>query len=692
MQQVQLYIDNQRVELFKDENISLTQTIQNVRDIAKIFTPFSKSFSIPASKTNNKIFKHYYNFDIEEGFDGRKKVAATIELNALPFQEGKIKLEGVDLKDNKPHSYRITFFGNTVDLKDILGDDKLSALTWLDGFERTYNATTVKADLQANGVDLTNTLDSVVYSDAYVMPLIAAKTRLFYRTLSGGGTQYFNSDGTTNPNGGNLFDHSGGGVSHQHGLYWQELKYGIRLYLIVKAIEESYDGIEFTSDSFIVDTSSNDQYYKMYMWLHRRKGFVFDDAEGNIIEELYTGFADDTSTFTRASLVDDKVKIFNLTGNQTIDYSLEVRRTSGSNPFTVTIKKDGVVYAVDSSSSTPLTMTGTLTNSSTGYEIFIEGTATEAFDCQWTLTDSFLGEGPTAFTRGGTQTLASDYKFRASEQIPEMKVIDFLSGLFKLFNLTAYVTTDGKIKVQTLDDFYASGTTRDITEYVDTSQSTVDVALPYKEIKFEYKGRKTEVAQLYEQEQGIGWGTTEYKIDNSLSGEVYTVQAPFEHMQFEKLTDDGTALSNLQVGNFIDGDKAYFGEPLIFYWQRYSGTTISYLPDDSTHETVSTYCVPLNSVTGTSSDSNHFSVELNEFLPTTTLTGSLFANFYQDYISDVFNTKRRLTKVKAYLPVGFLISYSLADTLKIADRQYIINSIQTNLQTGESELELLNVV
>jgi hypothetical protein len=118
-------------------------------------------------------------------------------------------------------------------------------------------------------------------------------------------------------------------------------------------------------------------------------------------------------------------------------------------------------------------MTGTLTNSSTGYEIFIEGTATEAFDCQWTLTDSFLGEGPTAFTRGGTQTLASDYKFRASEQIPEMKVIDFLSGLFKLFNLTAYVTTDGKIKVQTLDDFYASGTTRDITEYVDTSKSTV---------------------------------------------------------------------------------------------------------------------------------------------------------------------------------------------------------------------------
>lgn len=692
MQITQLYIENQRIDLFDDEIISLTQTIQNVRDIEKVFTPFSKPFTIPASKTNNKIFKHYYNFDIDNGFDARKKANARIELNHLPFQEGKIQLEGVDMRNNKPYAYRIIFYGNTVNLKDILGEDKLSSLSWLSGFTRTYNATNVKTDLQANGVDLTNTFDSVTYSDAYVMPLIASKTRLFYRTLSGGGTQYFNDDGTTNPNGGNLFDHSGSGSPHQHGLYWQELKYGIRLYLIVKAIQESYDDIEFTSDSFILDTSSNDQYYKMYMWLHRRKGFVFDDAEGSIIQELYTGFSDDTSTFTRAFLVDDRVKIFNLTGNQTIDYSLEVRRTSGSNPFTVTIKKDGIVYAVDNSSSTPLTMTGTLTNSSTGYEIFIEGTATETFDCEWTLTDSSLGEGPDDFARGIGQTLASDYQFRASEQIPEMKVIDFLSGLFKLFNLTAYVQSDGKIKVQTLDDFYAGGTTRDITDYVDTSESTVDVALPYKEIKFEYTGRGTEVAQLYEEEQGKGWGTEEYKIDNSLSREVYSVQVPFEHMQFEKLTDNGTALSNLQVGNFIDGDNAYFGEPLIFYWQRYTGTSISYLPDDSTHETVSTYCVPLNSVTGTSTDSNHFSVELNEFLPSTTLTGSLFANYYQDYISDVFNSKRRLTKVKAYLPIKFLINYTLADTLRIADKSYIINSITTNLNTGESELELLNVV
>ena len=158
------------VDLFSDETISLTQTIQNVKDISKIFTPFSKSFSLPASKANNKLFKHYYNFDIDNGFDARKKVSAKIELNYIPFQEGKIQLQGVDMRNNKPYAYRVVFYGNTVNLKDILGEDKLSSLSWLSGFKRTYNASQVKTDLQANGIDLTNSFDSTLYTDAYVMP------------------------------------------------------------------------------------------------------------------------------------------------------------------------------------------------------------------------------------------------------------------------------------------------------------------------------------------------------------------------------------------------------------------------------------------------------------------------------------------------------------------------------------------
>ena len=168
MQVIQLYISDQRVEMFKDESVTVTDSIQNVKDIEKVFTAFSQSFSVPASKSNNKIFKHYYNFDITNGFDARKKVAAKIELNFLPFKTGKIKLEGVDLKNNKPHTYRITFFGDIVDLKDLVGEDKLSNLP-LSQYNQNYTATNIKSKLKANPA-----------TNDVIVPLITHTKRLYY--------------------------------------------------------------------------------------------------------------------------------------------------------------------------------------------------------------------------------------------------------------------------------------------------------------------------------------------------------------------------------------------------------------------------------------------------------------------------------------------------------------------------------
>ena len=184
MQKLQLYISGTRIDLFKDESVSITQSIQNIRDIKKIFTEFTKTFSIPASKVNNKIFKHYYNFDIIDGFDARNKVAANIELNNIPFKIGFVKLEGVQLKKNKPYAYKITFFGETVNLKDIVGDDQLSALSSLNTLNENYSSTRVRQLLQ--------TLTS---STNLITPLITHTTQLYYDSASTAddGNLYYNS-------------------------------------------------------------------------------------------------------------------------------------------------------------------------------------------------------------------------------------------------------------------------------------------------------------------------------------------------------------------------------------------------------------------------------------------------------------------------------------------------------------------
>lgn len=651
MQKLQLYIGSERIDLFEDEQVSLTQTIQNVRDIAKVFTDFSKSFTLPASKTNNKIFKHYYNFDIDGGFDARKKVAAKIELNDLPFRDGKIKLEGVDLRGNKPYAYRVTFFGNTVDLKDVLGDTKLSALTWLNNFSYDYDAASVRALMQGGG-DIT--VDSVLYSDALVCPLISYDQLI---TIAP-------------PNISATYD---------------KFKYGIRLWLIVKAIEEQ-GLITFTDDSFIKQTD-NPQFYNLYMWMHRREGDVFQSGQ---VTNLYTSFTPDTSSMTRVDLDTAALVVTGLTGGQFIDYTLNVT-TSTSNDYTIEIKKDGFTYATKVvSGGGNTTLTGFLYNAPFGYEVYISGTGLDSFTLAWALSDTFLGESNT-YT-GASQALGSGFVFNPQEQIPDMKIIDFLSALFKMFNLTAY-EVGGKIKVQTLDNFYLGGTIQDITSFVDTSESSVNVALPYKEIKFQYEGRETYLSKQYEGQNGVGWGSVEYRGDDIYDGETYEVTIPFEHMQYYRVEG-----STIQIGQFSDepltntaDSSPYFDKPLIFYPIFITGGDTATISGTG----ITNYYIPSNSVsnsTGVSDDTCHFSVEINEYTGASDFEGSLFANYYQDYISDVFNSKRRLTKVKAYLPTRFLISYSLADTLRIADREYKINSITTNLNTGESDLELLNIV
>ena len=61
MLNLQLFIEGQEVDLFKDESVTLTQSIQDIMNLDKVGIEFTRSFQVPASKKNNKIFKHFHN-------------------------------------------------------------------------------------------------------------------------------------------------------------------------------------------------------------------------------------------------------------------------------------------------------------------------------------------------------------------------------------------------------------------------------------------------------------------------------------------------------------------------------------------------------------------------------------------------------------------------------------------------------
>ena len=108
---MELYIEGNRIELFSDENITLNSSVQNIKDISKVFTDFTQSFTVPASPQNNKVFEHWYDSDITDGYDARVRKDASIYLNSAPYKNGRVELNRVQKKKGVAYAYTITFFG-----------------------------------------------------------------------------------------------------------------------------------------------------------------------------------------------------------------------------------------------------------------------------------------------------------------------------------------------------------------------------------------------------------------------------------------------------------------------------------------------------------------------------------------------------------------------------------------------------
>ena len=707
MQKLQLYIKGERIDLFSDETVSLTQTLQNVKDIEIVFTESSKTFSIPASKNNNKIFKHFYNFDIVSGYDARNKHPATLELNDLPFKDGLIKLNGVKLKNNIAHTYDITFFGNTLKLKDLLSNRQLSSLTGLAQYNKIYSYADVTSAMQ-------NSPDS---SGDIIVPLITHTKRMVYNSAR--------SSRQEDDNIRNIFP----GLRESNGIEWNQFKYGIRVQAIIDAIQsESFSGgqsLTFSDDFF--NNTSNTDFHNLYLWLHRKKGHV--DAPAQVLQN----FTQLTELGTTVCVPTDNCQpstssvsngVLSLTAQSPYRISflnLNVIPPNTTDAYTIKVIRDGSQVVGETTGIGNKQLVIVPWNDST-YTVQISSSTNMVFDIgsiKWTVSWSNVPFGtPSGVDTDGqmiysnSQTFSTNAfdDFNINEQIPKMKIIDFLTGLFKMFNLTAYVDGAGVIVVRTLDSYYESGSQIpiNIDKYLDTKSSTVDVALPFKSVDFTYKGLGTLLAKQFDQINNLEWGALSYTLDGDIydsPSKPYKIEVPFEHMQFERLYDiDGGSSTSVQYGFFVDDSlDPYFGLPLLFYpIRQVNGTEIRIRDTDTANiSDINDYFIPSNSVALESSTSKvniHFGNEINEYQanePSSNslgFTDSFFESKYKTYIDDVFNVSRRITKVSAHLPMSIYHNLKMNDLIQLRQDNYKINSLTTNLTTGKTTFELLNDV
>jgi len=648
-----IYIEGEKIDLFKDENISINSSVAKIEDITKNSTEYSNSFTVPATHRNNRIFKHYYDANIDNTFDARTSKNAYIELDGFPFKTGKIFLEKVSVKNGVPRAYSIQFTGNLFSLKDTFKNDELSALD-LSDYNHEYNSDNVKDGLTDGlfGGD-------IVYS-------LLAKKQYYYNSNA--------TDDTYTPTLSNLHYE----VGNVNGINWSDLQPSIKLLPIIEAIENKYN-ITFSRDFF-----GRDEIKNILLWVNS------ESSNKKTINQLidWDGGSDEFVDFDTDTLTLDV-----LFGTFVLD--IEPEAGFENIEYKVIITNNGNDY-FENSYTGDSQIVKNLTIGNYSFKFYIE--TTQAFSYTATLRARNTAGGAYEITTASLSTLTGVLDIAGN--LPKIKILDFLTGLFKMFKLVVIADDRNNVYVNTLNDYYAQGNLINITRWIDTENVEVEKGKILNNIQYAFQEPTTVLNIQFEKNTGQGYGDEDLQLEDSdgnpLVGDSLDYTLPFEQIIYERLNDiNNNNETNIQYGLVADENISPVNpKPHLHYVNKIAigSNTVAFINDASVVEELNTFLnLPSHSY---GFDSPQFVLLFGREFSTwdyVAMDNNLYTNYHSDYIRSIFNIKKRNFKYKAKnFPLLRLLKLQLNDVLQIKNNYYRINSYDINLTTREVQFDLIN--
>ena len=665
----QTELEFSRLELFNDEKITVSSTIQNISDISKIFTDYSQGFTIPCSPTNNAIFQHFYQNDIDAIIDYQNRYKAYIEVDTILFRRGKIQLEKTNLKNGSPDSYSVTFYGAGVSLKDFFNEDKLSQLNYstLDhDYTNTevYNRVITDSTVTDYNVRYPLITSNRVWQFGSSFPLPTANLPNWYEYPA------------SNVN--NIGDNAGE-------IVYTELFPAVRVASIFDLIESKYqitfNGIFLASDLF----------RKAFLLYKNKESYHYTNnpveldftSSGGV---LASAFNTTTNSFTRIELDTTNTVI------HTLYYTVTSLSTSPSDYF-IDMYRNGVYTN---------TRTGTTTASPFQFSEYVNpneiitfkirsyAAITIGIDFTYRRTE-ITNPGVFSIVTGTAVSTATTTSFTDLAGLaPDLKVADFITGICKEFNLTVYSNTKNVFTFEPIQYWYSKGAVVDITQYTDITSIEIERMKLYKSIEFKYQDSECMLNKYFLESplnaDAHGYGNT--KIGFNYDGGEYKIESPFENLLHNNFGN------NLQVGYCLNKELApYIPKPCLLYMNKKANLTSGHIHWDG-QANITNY-VPFGQdseilfETGLIPLTLNFGEEISSFYLVNN-TYTIYALYYRSYLVNLYNPKNRLVKVKTILPVSLLTQLQLNDRLIIRDKRYMINEMQSDLTTGDVSFTLIN--
>jgi len=156
-------LDNGQVilDLYEDEDLPLTLSVDNFKNVAEKVQSYSKAFNLPATKRNNKIFDQI--FEITRSDDGvifspYKKSECVLKQDGFILFEGYLRLLDVTDK-NGEISYNVNLYSEVIALADFLKDSDFRDLDFSE-LTHDYNKSNIKNSWNNSGTGIFYTYNS----------------------------------------------------------------------------------------------------------------------------------------------------------------------------------------------------------------------------------------------------------------------------------------------------------------------------------------------------------------------------------------------------------------------------------------------------------------------------------------------------------------------------------------------------
>jgi hypothetical protein len=144
----QLVANDTILDLFKDEDILLSDNITGLFDLGVIPADFTRQITLPGTKKNNAFFEHVYDISVfnPDTFATNIKVPAYLDFGGLYLSQGYLQLNKVNVFANKfIDSYEVTIYGAVSSFAREINRSYLTDLTSLSAYNHTSSYNNISA-------------------------------------------------------------------------------------------------------------------------------------------------------------------------------------------------------------------------------------------------------------------------------------------------------------------------------------------------------------------------------------------------------------------------------------------------------------------------------------------------------------------------------------------------------------------